>query len=163
MKAWPQVGRTDDSPSRLARAAPPLRGCGLDRLPPPRRVACKRSWSKVSGTAPFVTWARVPWRRDWPLRPAGHCAILPQCPGTAHPCVTAPRSANCRPIFMSCPARGRALAARSNTTLRLGASWTIGPRACRSRMPRWTCSRHGSATCLTNCSGHCDEIRRLPE
>ena len=39
-------------------------------------------------------------RRDRPFRPTGVCAILPQCPGTAHPCATAPRSANCRPIYV---------------------------------------------------------------
>ena len=31
MTAWRGGGRTVASPSRLARAAPPLRGCGLDR------------------------------------------------------------------------------------------------------------------------------------
>ena len=57
------------------------------------------------------------------------------------------------PIFMSCPVPGRALAVRSNMMLRRGASSTTGPRACRSRMPRSTYSKHGSATCSTNCSG----------
>ena len=85
MIAWRRAGRTDDSPSRLARAAPPLRGCGLDRLPPPRPVARKRSWFKVSGTASFATGECVPWRRDRPFRLNGLCAILAQCLGTAHP------------------------------------------------------------------------------
>ena len=162
MTAGRRAVRTVVSPSRLARAAPPLRGCGLDRLPPPRPVARKRSWFKASGTAPFATWLGVPWRRDRPFRPAGVCAILPQCPGTAPLCATAPRSVNCRPISMSCPVPGRAWAAPSSMTWRLGASWTTGPCACRSRMPRWMCSKLGSATCSTNCSGRRDEIRRLP-
>ncbi len=162
MTAGRRAGRTVVSPSRLARTAPPLRGCGLDRLPPPRRVARKRSWFKVSGTAPFATWARVPWRRDRPFRPDGLCAILPQCPGTAPLCATAPRSVNCRPISMSCPVPGRALAAPSNTTSRHGVWGTTGPRGCRSQMPRWTCSKRGSATCSTNCLGRGDDVRRVP-
>jgi mRNA interferase MazF len=89
-------------------------------------------------------------------------AILPQCPGTAPLCATAPRSANCLPISMSCPAPGRALADRSNTTLRHGASWTTGPRACRSRISKSTSSKHGSATCSTSCSGRRDDVRSLP-
>ena len=55
-------------------------------------------------------------------------AILAKCLGTAYPRATVLHSANCRPIFMSCRVRGRALAARSNTTLRPGALSTIGPR-----------------------------------
>lgn len=162
MTAWRRGGRTTASPSRLARAAPPLRGCGLDRLPPARQVARKRSWFKVSGAAPFATHARMLWRRDRPFRPDGVYAILAQCPGIAPVCTTAPHSANCPPIFMSCPVPGRDLAARSNTMLRPGASWTIGRRACRSRTPRSTYLRHGSAICSTNCSGHPDDVRRLP-
>ena len=49
-------------------------------------------------------------------------AILAKCLGTAYPRATALHSANCRPIFMSCRVRCRASAARSNTTLRPGAS-----------------------------------------
>ena len=162
MTAWREGGRTFASPSRLARAAPPLRGCGLDRLQPPRPMARKRSWFKGIGTAPFATRTRVPWRRDRPFHPGVVCAILAQCPGADPLCATAPRSANCRPTSMSCPAHGRALAARSNMTLSPGASWTTGPRACRSRTPKSTYSRHGSATCSTNCSGRRDDIGRLP-
>jgi len=47
MTAWTQAGQTVASPSRLARAAPPLRGCGLDRLPPVRQGLSKQSWRKV--------------------------------------------------------------------------------------------------------------------
>ncbi len=115
-----------------------------------------------AATQDTANGARVPWRRDRPFRTPGVCAILPQCPATAPLCTTALHSANCRPIFMSCPAPGRALAAPSNMMLRLGASWTTGPRACRSRTPSWTCSKRGSATCSTNCSGRPDEIRRWP-
>ena len=88
-------------------------------------------------------------------------AIPAQCPGAAPLCATAPRSANCQPISMSCRVPGRALTARSNATLRLGASWTTGPRACRSRTPSWTCSKRGSGTCSTNCLGRRDDVRRL--
>jgi hypothetical protein len=42
MTAWARAGRTVASPSRLARSAPPLRGCGLDRLLPARRGLAKR-------------------------------------------------------------------------------------------------------------------------
>jgi hypothetical protein len=31
-----------------------------------------------------------------------------------------------------------------------------------SRMPRWTCSRRGSATCSTNYSGPGDDLKRRP-
>ena len=48
--------------------------------------------------------------RIGPFRFFSARAILPKCLGTAHPCATAPHSANCHPIFMSCPAPGRALA-----------------------------------------------------
>jgi hypothetical protein len=47
-----EAGRTSTSPSRLALDAPPLRGCGLDRLPLARRGVAKQSWLKVSETAP---------------------------------------------------------------------------------------------------------------
>ena len=45
------------------------------------------------------------------MRPVGICAILQQCFGTTRPGAAALRSANYRPIFMLCPAPGRALAA----------------------------------------------------
>ncbi len=70
-------------------------------------------------------------------------AILAKCLGTVYPRATALHSANCRPIFMSCRVRGRALAARSNTTLRPGALSTIGPRAFRSRTPKSTFLKRG--------------------
>ena len=103
MTAWREGGRTFASPSRLARAAPPLRGCGLDRLQPPRPMARKRSWFKGIGTAPFATRTRVPWRIDRPFHPGVVCAILAQCPGADPLCATAPRSANCRPDLYVVP------------------------------------------------------------
>ena len=47
-----RTGRTAASPSRLARSAPPLRGVGLDRLPPVQRRLARpdcvaRSWRDV--------------------------------------------------------------------------------------------------------------------
>jgi hypothetical protein len=89
-------------------------------------------------------------------------AILAQCLGTAHPCATAPQSANCRPTCMSCPVPGRALAVPSNMMSGRGVSSTTGPRACRLRMPKSTYSKHGSATFSTNCSGRRDDVRSLP-
>jgi hypothetical protein len=47
-----EAGRTSTGPSRLALDAPPLRGCGLDRLPLARRGPAKQSWLRVSETAP---------------------------------------------------------------------------------------------------------------
>lgn len=87
-------------------------------------------------------------------------AILAKCLGTAYARATALHSANCRPIFMSCRVRGRTLAARSNTTLRLGALSTIGPRACRSRIAKSTFLKHGSAIFSMNYSDRADEVRR---
>ena len=54
---------------------------------------------------------------------------------------------------------GRASAGRRSTTFRRGPSPTIGPSACRSRTPRSTCSRHGSAISSMNCSGRADDLR----
>ena len=81
MTAWRRGGRTVASPSRLACAAPPLRAA--------RRGARKRSWLNLRGTAPFATKARLPWRRDRPIRPDGVYAILVQCPGAASHFATA--------------------------------------------------------------------------
>ncbi len=50
MTAGQRAGRTVVSPSRLARAAPPLRGCGLDRLPPPRRVEVAVKEVRIMGS-----------------------------------------------------------------------------------------------------------------
>ncbi len=86
--------------------------------------------------------------------------ILVKCLGTSYPRAAALHSANCRAIFMSCRIRGRALAARSNTTLSPGASSTIGPSVCQSRMPRSTFLKRGSVIFLTNCSSRADDVRR---
>jgi hypothetical protein len=86
--------------------------------------------------------------------------ILAKCLGTAYPRATALHSANCRPIFMSCRVRGRALAARSNMTLRPGASSTIGPRAFRSRTPKSTFLKRGSVIFSTTYLGRADEVGR---
>jgi hypothetical protein len=88
-------------------------------------------------------------------------AILLKCLGTAPIYSTASRSANCRPIFVSCPLPGRASADRSNKKLNPGASSTIGPCACQSGAVKSTSSKHGSATCSTNCLGRRDDIRSL--
>jgi hypothetical protein len=161
---WPG-SRTVARPSRLARSAPPLRGYGLDCLSPARLVADKRSSPKMSGIAPFATdqarrFPRMLWRKHGPFSLGGVCAILPQCRGTVLHCAIAPHSANCHPIFMSCPVPGRALAGRSNMTSRRGAWWMIGPRACRSHTPKSTFLKPGSAIFSTSYLGHADEVRR---
>jgi hypothetical protein len=165
MTAWTRRGRTAASPSRLARSAPPLRGCGLDRLSSARQGLSKRSWLKVSGVAPIakaspLSVRSVPWGRHGPFRADRVCPILAECPGTALPCVTAPYSANFRTIFMSCPVPGRESGDQSNTTFKDGESWTIGPHACRSPKLSSTCSRHGSAICSMRYSGRADDLRR---
>ncbi len=165
MTAWRPRGRTDASPSRLARSAPPLRGFGLDCPSPARLEADKRSGPKMSGTAPFAIEAanrlsRMLWRKHGPFSLGGVCAILLQCPGIAPHCAIVPRSANCRPILMLCPVRGRALAGRSNTTFRRGGCLTTGPRACRSRTPKSTSLKRGSAIFSTSYLGHADDVRR---
>ncbi len=165
MNAWRPGGRTVARPSRLARSAPPLRGYGLDCPSPARLETDKRSGPKMSGTAPFATEAanrlsRMLWRKHGPFSLGGVCTILPQCPGIAPHCAIVPRSANCRPIFMSCPVHGRAWAGRSNTMSRRGVCSTIGPRACLSRTPKSTFSKRGSAIFSTSYSGHADDVRR---
>ena len=55
-------------------------------------------------------------------------------------------------------ASGRA--GRPGTTCRTGSLSTIGPSAFRSRPPRWTCSKHGSAICSMNCSGLAGNSKR---
>ena len=54
MIAWRRSGRAGASLSRLARDAPPLRGCGLDRLALDRQGLPKRSWLRVSEAAPHA-------------------------------------------------------------------------------------------------------------
>jgi hypothetical protein len=170
MTAWARAGRTAASPSRLARSAPPLRGCGLDRLSPAQQVARKRSRFKVSGTAPLLTKAPKrflslpvqggPWRRHGSFRQDRVSAILEACPTLAHSVMPEPNLALCPTTFISFPVRGRASADRSNPMSRSGAWWTIGPSAFRLRAPRSTYSRRGSAIFSTNYSGHAFEVRR---
>jgi hypothetical protein len=99
MTAWAEAGRTAASPSRLARSAPPLRGCGLDRLSPARRGLAKRSWFEVSGSAPFITdlpgRKRVLGDRDRPFVRVPCDAMLSVCPDRA------PAWALCPMIFTS--------------------------------------------------------------
>jgi hypothetical protein len=165
MVAWARAGRTAASPSRLALSRHRSAACGLDCLSTARQMARKRSRFKVSGTAPLATdepkqTSRMLWRRYGVFRSGGDCAILPECPSTALPHATALHSANCRTISTSFRVLGRASDDLSNATLRHGASWTIGPPACRSRTPSSTYSRHGSATSSMNCSGRADDLRR---
>ena len=165
MTAWTRGGRTASSPSRLARSAPPLHGCGLDRLSSARQGLSKRSWLKVSGVAPIakalpLSVRSVPWRRNRSFRLRAFHATLAQCPALAH-CAAAAPNAVCSPtISSSSLALGRASGGHPSTTLRSGASSTTGPRACRSRRPRLMCSRRGSATPSMNCSGPADDLRR---
>ena len=166
MTAWTRGGRTVATPSRLARSAPPLRGCGLDRLSPARQGLSKRSWLKMSGPAPLATSRSSsplgPWRRNRPFRLHAFRATLAQCPVLAH-CAAAAPNAVCSPTTSSSSlALGRASAARRNMIYRNGPSPTTGPSVYRSPRPRPTCSRHGSAIFSTNCSGHADDVRRLP-
>jgi hypothetical protein len=157
MTALARAGRTAASPSRLARSAPPLRGCGLDRLSPARRRLAKRSRFEVSASAPFTTnlpegTGALPDRnRSFACEPIG--AILWGCLDRA------PAWAFCPTIFTSSRSRGRASAARPSTMLRRGRSRTIGPTLCRSPTPSSTCSRHASAICSMNYLGRADDLR----
>ena len=158
MTAWARGGQAAASPSRLARSAPPLRGCGLDRLPPARRGLAMRSRLEVRGAALFFTVLpgeeRTSPDRHGLFAWKSPCAMLAGCLDHAVPL------ASCPTTFMSCPVPGRASAGQSSTTLKRGASWTIGPRACRSQTPRSTYSRLGSVIFSTNCSGRADDLRR---
>jgi len=165
MTAWRPGGRTVARPSRLARSAPPLRGYGFDCPSPARLEAEKKSSPKVSETAHSATEAgnqpsRMLWRTNGPFSLGGVCAILSQCPGTVLHCAIAPHSTNCRPTFMSCPVRGRALAGRSNMTSRRGAWWMIGPLMCRSPAPKSTFLKPGSEIISTSYLSHADDVRR---
>ena len=157
MTAWARTGRTAASPSRLVRSAPPLRGCGLDRLSPARRGLAKRSRSEVSASAPLVTGlpgrrrALADRNRSFACGQSG--AILRGCPDRV------PAWAFCLTIFTSTRRPGRASAARPSMMLRHGPSRTIGPTLCRSPTPSSTCSRHGSAISSTSCSGRTDDLR----
>ena len=156
MTALARAGRAGAGPSRLARPAPPLRGCGLDRLSPARRGLAKRSRFEMSASAPFITALpgrrRVLWDKDWSFARKPCRAMLTGCP------IRASAWASCPTTFTSRRSLGPALAGRRSMMSRLGPSRTIGPSACRSRKPRWTCSRHGSATSSTNCSGPADDL-----
>jgi hypothetical protein len=156
MTAWARAGRTAASPSRLARSAPPLHGFGLDRLSPAWRGLAKRSRFEMSVTAPFLTVSpggkRASPDRHGLFAWKSPGAMLPRCLDHASP------SASCLTTFTSrwCP--GLALAGRRSTISRPGPSRTIGPSAFQLRRPRWTCSRHGSATSSMNCSGLADNL-----
>jgi hypothetical protein len=158
MAAWARAGRTAASPPRLARSAPPLRGCGLDRISPARRGLAKRSRFEMCASAPF--FAHLPGRnralpdrnRSFACERSG--AILRRCPDHA------PAWAFYPTIFTSSRNLGRASGARPGTMSRRGLSRIIGRTLCRSPTPSSTCSKHGSATCSTNCSGHADEMQR---
>ncbi len=156
MTAWAGAGRTAASPSRLARSAPPLRGCGLDRLSPARRGLAKRSSFEVSVTAPFLT-VLPGGRRASPDR---HRLFAWKSPGAM-----LSRCLDHAPAWVSCPTiftfrwnRGLALAGHRSMISQPGPSRTIGPSAFRLRRPRWTCSRRGSATSSANCSGPADNL-----
>jgi hypothetical protein len=157
MTALARAGRTAASPSRLARSAPPLRGCGLDRLSPARRGLAKRSRFEMSASAPIV--ADLPGRRrvladrnrSFACERSG--AILQGCPDYA------PAWAFCLTIFTSSPSLGLVSAGRRSTIPPLGPSRMIGPTLCRSPTPSSTCSRHGSAICSMKCSGRADDLR----
>ena len=157
MTAWARAGRTIASPSRLARSAPPLRGCGLDRLSPARRGLAKRSRFDVSASAPVITdlpgrsRALADRNRSFACERSG--AILRGCPDHAS------AWAFCLTIFTSSRNPGRASAARPSTMLTHGPSWTIGPTLCRSQTPSSMCSRRGSAISSTSCSGRTDDLR----
>jgi hypothetical protein len=139
MTVWARAGRLADSPYRLVRSAPPLRGCGLDWLSPRWRALAKRSRSEMSASAPFITdlpgGRRVLWDRDrsfarGPWRDAAGTSPSP-----------ASALASCPTNSTSNWARGPASAGRRNMTYRPGQSRTIGPSACWSRKPRWTYSK----------------------
>lgn len=156
MTAWVRASRTAASPLRLARSAPPLRGYGLDRLTPARQVARKQSRFEMSVTAPFST-VLPGGRRALPDRNGLFAckslgAMLPRCLDHALP------SASCPTISTSRPSPGLASAGRRSMISRSGPSRTIGPSACPSHMPRWICSRRGSATSSMNCSGPADNL-----
>ena len=157
MTAMARAGRTAASPSRLARSAPPLRGCGLDRLPLARRRLAKRSRFEMSAGAPLMTdlpegtSALTDRNRSFACEPSG--AILPECPDRA------PAWVFCPTIFTSSQSPGLASAARPSTMLRRGQSRTIGPTLCRLPTLNSTCSRRGSANCSTTCSGRADDLR----
>jgi hypothetical protein len=159
MTAWARAGWTAASTSRLARrSAPPLRGCGVDRLSPAQQGLAKRLWLKVSASAPFVTdlpgRKRVPRDRDRPFVRVPRDAMLSGCPDRA------PAWALCPTIFTSDWSLGPTSAGRPSMMLPRGPSPTIGPGASRSQRPKLTYSRHGSATSSMSCSGRADDLTR---
>jgi hypothetical protein len=79
MTAWGRAGRTATSPSRLARAAPLLRGFGLDRLSPAQRGLAKRLWFRVRASAPFIT--NLPGRRKKRAAEAERATVLLESTG----------------------------------------------------------------------------------
>jgi hypothetical protein len=145
--------------------APPLHGCGLDRLSSARPGLAKRSWLKVSGVAPItkalpLSVRSVPWRRNRSFCLKAFRATLAQCPALAH-CAAAAPNAGCSPtISSSSLALGRALNDRPGTTLRVGPLPTIGRTIFWSPKPSSTCSRRGLATFSTSCSGRADDLTR---
>jgi hypothetical protein len=138
--------------------------CGLDRLPLPRQALAKRPWLTMSEPllsrpgnqhrCRQVFAAAGAQRGIERFREQASCRMLAACLILA-----AGRPDDPDPGFhrttswITMPRRPAAWADRPSTTCQIGPSRMIGPNAFRSRTPRWTCSRHGSAICSMNCSG----------
>ena len=151
---------------------PPLRGYGLDRPSLPRQRLAKRSRLKMSETAPSLD--RSKRNRARQVFTAGNAQrainrfrkpasyrILAGCLTLATDGPDASGSGFHPTTFgITLTRRNVVRAGRPGTTCRTGRSRMIGPNAFRSRTPRWTCSRHGSATCSMNCSGRAGDRKR---
>jgi hypothetical protein len=144
---------------------------GLDRPALPRLGLAKRSWLKMSepllldrsnrhhprqvfaaGSAPRGINR---FRKQPSCRMLTECLILaagrPDASGSGfHPTT----------FWITLPHRHVVRAGRPSTICRTGRSRMIGPIAFRSRTPRWTCSRDGSAICSMNCSGRAGDSKR---
>ena len=159
------------------REAPPLRGCGLDRPPPVRPLSREAVMVESERGRSFLDQGRA--IAILPPASADRLSLQPEARvrgkraielfGAEAPSITLPTwptpsiqpfvSETFPTISTTTPAhRTPVSAARSRPTRRPGRSPMTGRRAFRSRQPRWSCLKPGSATCSMKCSGPADDL-----
>lgn len=127
------------------------------RYPAPDALREARAGDKLSAWPHLES--SVAERRAAPSNARTTCSTMPIGRRSGDPNLDRVR----RPIGSngSWATRGRSRGARRKTIFLPGPSPMIGLARCRLREPRWTCSRHGSATSSTSCSGRANDVRSL--
>jgi hypothetical protein len=118
---------------------------------------CSPAWPLLSGSLYCCAVVRVvAWRKFRPFFYKRGSAILLRWPDRISRTFLTLRSSlkHCLGVL------GRSLAGLLIKTFRLGALRMIGSRPCRSRIRKWTFSKHGLAIYSMNYSGRNDDLTR---